>query len=308
MITMILSVLPVALIIALGYGLRRSEIVPRNEWKGIESLTFNVFFPAIILATLARADFTSTPVLGLSAVLVLTILIAVALCFLIKWVAADAIKMDNPAFTSVFQGITRWNSFIALAVCANLYGAQGIALMAIAMIAMIPLLNIINIWVLAHYASGGDISFRDVFTKLVTNPIIQACVVGIVLSILPVTYPDVMLRTLDILAGGALVASLLSVGAGLTLSNLRRPGPKLTLTSLIRLIVLPFIAGFLSLLFGLDTLSTAIAVISFGVPTASASYILARKMGGDADLMADIVTLQTILSIITLPLLAALFI
>ena len=64
------------------------------------------------------------------------------------------LAIDGPAFTSLFQGCTRWNTFVGLAVAGAMYGELGLALMAVAVAAMIPLLNILAIGVLVRYASG----------------------------------------------------------------------------------------------------------------------------------------------------------
>jgi predicted permease len=45
-------------------------------------------------------------------------------------------------------------------------------------------------------------------------------------------------------------------------------------------------------------------VLIFAVPAAANGYVVAQRMGGDADLYADILTWQTILSLGLLPLLA----
>jgi len=44
-----------------------------------------------------------------------------------------------------------------------------------------------------------------------------------------------------------------------------------------------------------------IIVCCASVPAASNSYILARQMGGDAPLMAQILTFETVLAAITIP-------
>ena len=51
----------------------------------------------------------------------------------------------------------------------------------------------------------------------------------------------------------------------------------------------------------------AVVTVCSAVPTASSAYVLARQMGGDAPLLAQIITLQTILAAITMPVVIALF-
>lgn len=68
----------------------------------------------------------------------------------------------------------------------------------------------------------------------------------------------------------------------------------------------PLLGWTLAAVSGLPPLETAVVVLFAALPGAPSSYILARQMGGDAPLAAAVVTVQTLLSMLTLPLLAAL--
>src|SRR5918998_3692140 len=80
MASVIDSVIPVFLLIATGWLARVSGLIEDKNWGGIEQATYYIFFPAIIIDTLARADLGSVPVLGVGGALVGAILtIAAAL-------------------------------------------------------------------------------------------------------------------------------------------------------------------------------------------------------------------------------------
>jgi predicted permease len=95
---------------------------------------------------------------------------------------------------------------------------------------------------------------------------------------------------------------MLAVGAGLQIERISRTKWLLAVGVLIRLVGMPMLVIGLSWLVGLDGLPRTIAIIAGAVPTASTAYVMARQMGGDAQLMANIVTIQVMLSAITLPL------
>jgi len=50
-----------------------------------------------------------------------------------------------------------------------------------------------------------------------------------------------------------------------------------------------------------------VAVLLAALPTATSAYILARQLGGDAPLMAGIISGQTLLAMVTIPLMLSLF-
>ena len=69
---------------------------------------------------------------------------------------------------------------------------------------------------------------------------------------------------------------------------------------------MPVLAVALALWFGLSGQNLVIVTACSAVPASSSAYVLARQMGGDAPLLAQIITLQTILAAITMPIAIAL--
>ena len=117
---------------------------PETQWHGLERLTYYVLFPALLIQTLVKADLTKVPVAGVGGALLLSVLADVAV---VPRAAAPARprSVDGPAFTSIFQGATRWQTYVALAVSGNLFGDLGLALASVAMVAIIPLVNVFSV-------------------------------------------------------------------------------------------------------------------------------------------------------------------
>ena len=95
--------------------------------------------------------------------------------------------------------------------------------------------------------------------------------------------------------------ALLAVGAGLDLATARQAGRQVLAASAIKLLVMPFVAWALCLALGVGPTPTAVAVLFAALPTATSGYIMARKLGGDARLLAAIISAQTVAAAITLP-------
>ncbi len=110
----------------------------------------------------------------------------------------------------------------------------------------------------------------------------------------------------DALGRSALAIGLLVTGAGLQLKDLFRPSLAAGVAVFLKLVLMPVIAVALALRFGLTGSNLAVVTICSAVPTASSAYVLARLMGGDAPLLAQIITLQTILAAVTMPIAIAL--
>ncbi|UZE51788.1 AEC family transporter [Rhodopseudomonas sp. P2A-2r] len=301
MLTVFGALVPVFLLIVLGFALRRLLLKKDIEWIGLEQLVYYVLFPALLIDTLSRANLSSVPIAGVGGALLLAVLAMSALCLLLRPWLARSLDVDGPAFSSVFQGATRWQTFVALSVAGNLWGELGITLASVAMVAMIPLLNIFAVWVLAHYASPQKLAWPKILLTIARNPLIWACVVGLTMNLTHLSVPRPLHEFLDALGRCSLALGLLVVGAGLHLEGLRRPGAAAALTVVLKLVVMPAMAIALGMAFGLSGSSLAVVACCASVPSASNGYILARQMGGDAPLLAQILTLQTMLAVVTMP-------
>jgi malonate transporter len=309
MLMIVDGLLPVAMMIATGWALCRYGLVTGTQWQGVERVSYYVFFPAIVIETLARARLEPEAIIGIGSALIGAILIVAALLIAIRPVLARQMRVDGPAFTSLFQGATRWNTFVALALAAAMFGDRGLSLMAVAVAAMIPLLNVLAVTVLArwgHADTPRPTSVWGTVLALVRNPFIWSCAIGIALNLSGFLPPKFVMSFAHALGAAALGAGLLVVGAGLDLSRLARPRPAHLLAIGLKLVLMPLLATGIARLWGVSGVELTIVVIASAVPTASASYILARQYGGDAPLMAEILTMQTVLALLTLPLAVAL--
>ena len=214
-------------------------------------------------------------------------------------------NLPNAAFTTLFQTTTRWNAFIALAAAELLIGEKGLVLIAAAMAVLIPLINVANIIILAGFGTAKASPYK-ILSMIAKNPLVQACFLGIAINLSGVPLPAPITQTLDLIGRAALGVGLLAVGAGIDPARLLRNSSALWLGVLLRLVLCP--ALFLALAFwmGLGTTEKLAGVLVLAVPAASNGYIVAKQMGGDANLYADILAWQTVLSMLLLPLLAVL--
>ena len=302
------SVIPVFLLIATGWLARICGLIEAPHWSGIEKATYFIFFPAIIIDTLARADLGSVPVFGVGGALIGAILVNAAALLALRPRLQQWIGLDGPAFTSLFQGSTRWNTFIGLAVASSLFGPRGVTLMAVAIAAMVPLLNVMAFYVLVRFAGGPPQTPLQVLRSFAANPFIWSCAIGLALNGSGLPVPKPIGSFVEILGRAALAAGLLIVGAGLDAKRLAKPEPAHIVSMAAKLVVLPFVAVALAGLFGVGGLDLEVTVVAASVPTASGAYALARQMGGDASLMAEIITIQTLASLVTMPMMVAMLI
>jgi predicted permease len=227
--------------------------------------------------------------------------LASALLVTLWWLANR--RMGGPAFTSLFQGGVRFNTFVALALAENLFGRDGLFLAALGAGFMIILINVlcVSAFSLAVNKSGG-ICLKRLFNDLIRNPLILGCVIGVGLNASDMTLPLAIDGILLLGGKAAFPVGLMAVGAAYRTGTIGMHWQPLVVSSTVQFLCKPLIAWSLATFTGLSGMAMEVAVLLFSVPTAPSAYILSRQMGGDHDSMSAIITVQTSLSFITLPL------
>ena len=291
------ALVPTFILIALGYIVRAARIATAEQFGMVNRFGYFVLYPAFLFTLVSSANFAgddALPFLGgvMSGFLALA-LIALALRFVFRG--------DGPAYTSVFQGSLRWNGFALLAAATALFGPEGQQLIGLAFGPLVLTLNIICVIVLARWGSAKATSMRAVIDQILANPLILGCAAGIIVNLIGVRDLGYVSDALQLLGQAAMPIALMCVGAGLDFGALRASLPKVATASAMRLLLAPTLVWGACMLTGATPLATAVAVGIGSTPTAAAGYTLAREMGGDAQLMAAIITATTLLSFITMP-------
>lgn len=293
----LLALAPAVGLIALGYALKRGHFLPEGFWPGAERLAYFVLLPALLVHSLAMADFSNVPVARLMLVIALSLTVVAALLVGLRpW-----LRLGAPAFTSVFQGGIRFNNYVGLTVAAGLLGAPGITLAAVANATIVPIVNVFCVLVFARYA-GGEASLHGIARSIVTNPLIVASAAGAVLQVTGLGLPPGLEGMIRALGAASLPIGLLCVGAGFDLFAVRRGLGAALIACAAKFVALPFATFVICLALGIRGEAALTAMLFQSLPTATSAYILARHLGGDAPLMAGIIALQTLVAAAAIPL------
>ncbi len=300
---MLNALVPVFALILLGGVLRYLEFPGVEFWRGAERITYYLLFPSLLFLKLSLTDTSGMQLHGLVLLLV-CLLIFVTLIII---TSGYIFKIYGATFTSLYQGGIRFNTYVGLAVVNGLLGGDGLTIAAVVVGIMIPVINLLCIAVFAYAGNNASKSLRSIVAMIVTNPLILACALGLLWNNIGWELPSLLVSVLELLSATALPLGLLAVGAGVHVAALRNASAPFFLSSVIKLIIAPSLAYMLCLMTGQEASVTAVIVILASLPTASSAYILARELGGDSQLMAAIITGQTLLAMISMPLVIHLF-
>lgn len=289
---------PLFLLILLGALLGRLKHPSGDFWSQLERLIYFLLFPAMLVSTLASADVAQVPVGRLAGVL-LGALLAFSAAL---WGLRQRLAPQAATFTSLFQGAIRFNTYVGVAGAAALHGAPGATVAAVAVALMVPVINVLCVVCFIAAGTLGPSSLGKSLAALVRNPLILACLLGIALNLSGVGLPGWSAAAVELLGRAALPLGLVAVGVALRPQALMRRDRGVWAAHLVKLVLLPAGVLGLALAAGLDPVSRDVALLFAALPTATSAYILARQLGGDSELMAALITGQTLLSMATLPL------
>ena len=287
-------------LLLLGALLRARLLRDEAVWAGMERLVFWVLLPALLVSAIAAVPIMELPVGGMA----VAIWGGVAAGTLASLLLARGLGHGHAAMTSVLQGGIRFNTMLAFAVATGLWGERALALGGVSAALIVPAVQVV---ITVAFVSGGGGRLRPLamLRGLLLNPLLLACLVGFAVSAAGGLPPG--LRPLLSVLGQATVAiGLLCVGAALSPRMLASGPGTLGATTALKLLLVPATTLLLARLIGLDPVATGLAVMFMAMPTATTAYVQARAMGGDAALMAALITWQHLAAVLTLPLWALL--
>lgn len=291
-------VTPIFFIVFLGYLLRRLGVISDEFVTTSSRLVFTLTLPALVFMSIAQMDFHAVfnPA-QLSYVVVGTLVI-----FALIWLLA-ARYIQEPRDLGVFiQGAFRSNyGIIGLAVSYNLYGTSGLAQASLLLALVIPLYNILSILCLTlPMRASQHVSLGSTLLEILKNPLILAVLAGLPVSYFSLTLPEVVSTTGRYFANLTLPLALLAIGGALNLKSLRNTSTMAFWATSTKLIWMPLLLTFGAWWWGFSGQELTLLMVLFACPTAAASFVMARAMGGNSELAANIVLTTTLGSVLTL--------
>ncbi len=292
-------IVPVVGLIAVGRLLGRTALLGEAGARDLAQVLYWVALPAQLLLVTSRVDVTAhfaPAALG-------AILAGLGAGMAGAWWATG--RLPAAARGCVMNGAARANgAFIGLPVIElasrALPAPEQTALVGTYAVLLGPSVIAFNIaaviaFRLPHHGVTGA-GLRSALIELPRSPLILACAAGGVLGairpgLLGGTAP---VAVIELLAATAVPLALLTAGRALDFSHLREHRGTIAGTCLAKLALVPAVTWTACRLLGVDHQATVAATILMASPAAFAAVPMARLLGGDAALMAALVTATTV--------------
>lgn len=286
---------PICVVLLLGILLKRLGLLPDPFTESASRLVFQVTLPALLFLSILGTNFATMPSLWFIGYG----LLATVISYLVLELLAGRFIGEQRLRGIFVQGSFRGNSaIIGLAYVQNAYGHAGLGAAAFYVGAVTVLYNILAVITLTR-SLGGATGIRPILLGIIKNPLIIAIVAALPFTLLGIKMPQLLLTTGSYFANMTLPLALLCTGASLSLDALRGGAAIAGWASIMRLCLIPAAFTLGAALLGFSHLELGILFLISATPTAAASYVMTRAMGGDSVLAANIIATTTLGSLVT---------
>ncbi|PTD97493.1 AEC family transporter [Pseudothauera lacus] len=287
---------PIFVILALGVVLLRTGMLTDAFVDAGSRLVFNIALPALLFISISQTRIEETANFalvgfGLGATL--------AAFVVLEWVAKLFVQPERDRGV-VVQGAFRSNmGIVGLAYCVNAYGEAGLVAASLYLGLVTILFNILSVITLQRSLHRGGGGLGRMAKGIATNPLIIGIVAGLAVSWTGLPLPQIALKSGQYFADLTLPLALLCTGASLNFRSLRDEMGSTVFASAAKLVAIPllFVSGGVAL--GFRGIELGVLLLMSSAPTAAASYVMVRAMGGNAPLAANIIALTTLGSLLT---------
>jgi predicted permease len=290
------AVLPMCLVMALGYGTRRLGWLRREEISTINKIAFRIFLPCLLYYNIYCSDLSGSfdPLLMTYAVggVLLTFGLALGYTLLTE-------KLPERRGVLI-QGMFRSNYVImGIPVATALLGADQLGTVSILIAVIVPLFNMLAVVVLEVFR-GQKPKPLHILGQIAKNPLVIGSVLGILTLVAGIRLPHILEQTIQSVSAIASPLQLFLLGAFFQFSGLKTYRRELVTVSIAKLIVSPGLFLGLGALLGFRGVAFVSLIGIFASPTAVNSFTMAQQMGGAAELAGDIVVTTSAASILTM--------
>lgn len=290
------AVLPMCLVMALGYGTRRLGWLRREEISTINKIAFRIFLPCLLYYNIYCSDLSGSfdPLLMAFAVggVLLTFGLALGYTLLTE-------KLPERRGVLI-QGMFRSNYVImGIPVATALLGADQLGTVSILIAVIVPLFNMLAVVVLEVFR-GQKPKPLHILGQIAKNPLVIGSVLGILTLVAGIRLPHILEQTIQSVSAIASPLQLFLLGAFFQFSGLKTYRRELVTVSIAKLIVSPGLFLGLGALLGFRGVAFVSLIGIFASPTAVNSFTMAQQMGGDAELAGDTVVVTSAVSMLTM--------
>jgi len=292
------AVIPLFLIMLLGFAIRRMKIIDTSATKQMNAVVFKIAIPVMLFNSVYGSDYSQL----LDRKFIIYLTFSLILFFFICWGIALIVIKDEKKKGAFIQGSVRGNyAILGVALSNEVLGFTPV-LAVTGVLILVPLINVLSVIILTIYGDKknktGNLTVT-IIKSIITNPLIISILAGIILTLLNIEIIPLIKTPVDMISSLATPFALMGIGASLDFSEIKNRLKHTIAAGTLKLIVMPGIFIPPAIWIGISPEGILVLLVLYAAPTAIASYAMAAQMGNDEHLASSIVLFTSLASIVT---------
>ena len=290
------------IIVILGYVACKLGYMGDKFDKKLSSIVVDITCPLLVLSSVMGDDLPDrTLILPLLGVGFLTYIILLVFGFWVpRLISKNHDDQGMIGFALMFANV----GFIGYPIVSSIFGPH-----AVFYAALLNMPNTFFIFTAGVMLIKGEYSLKQFNPKVLISPAMLGAFLAAIIVALGIHTPDIIARPVTMVGNITVPAALMIIGSSMAKLPLRDiiGSPKVYITSLLRLTVVPLSIYFLFKVCGVNDLVNNINTVVIAMPVASFGTMFCLKFGRNPALITETTFITTLGSIITIPLITQLF-
>ncbi len=286
------ATLPIFIVMLVGMGLKQMHLIDDHFIKQANKLVFVLCLPLLVFQDLIETDFIKT----WDSKFVLYCFVVTLLSIVISFVIAKLLVRKHLQGEFV-QGSYRSSvAILGIALIQNIYGSSNVGPLMI--LGSVPLYNMMAVIVLSLLKEDSKLEkkvLKQTVLGIIKNPIIIAIACGMIVSLLHISIPSMIGKSIDYVARLATPLGLMAMGASFHLKEVLVYSKETLIAVWMKLMGFGLIFIPIAILFGFRNDQLIAILVMLCSSTTVSSYVMARNMEHEGVLTTGIVMLSTLL-------------
>ena len=290
------------IIVILGYVACKLGYMGDKFDKKLSSIVVDITCPMLVLSSVMGDELPDrTLILPLLGVGFLTYILLLVFGF---WVPRLITKNHDDqgmiGFALMFANV----GFIGYPIVSSIFGPH-----AVFYAALLNMPNTFFIFTAGVMLIKGEYSLKQFNPKVLVSPAMLGAFLAAIIVALGIHTPDIIARPVTMVGNITVPAALMIIGSSMAKLPIREiiGSPKVYITALLRLTIVPLSIYFLFKACGVSDLVNNINTVVIAMPVASFGTMFCLKYGRNPSLITETTFITTLGSIITIPLITLLF-
>ena len=281
--------------IGIGYFLKRIDFLSEKDIDPFNKMVMYILLPCMIFHALYSADLSLLSKLGVLPFVILasSLVTGIISYFILKWFGLDDITLWSVLVTVMIAN----TAFMGYPVTLGIFGQEGFLRAIFCDIATLCIFLILSFVLILKF--GGTV--KTAFRKITFFPPLWAVILGLGFNFFNIPIGPVIDNTVNYLGQGAIPLIMIALGLSIDFSAIKRSKFMIAFTSIMKLAFFPAAAFIVASFMGLSDLQFTISVVEAAMPSGMMSLLLAITYKLDYELTSDCILINTVISLITLP-------